>query len=512
MYGQPIVIKQQAPRRQSYKRRRPSRVYKKYKRAYYNVRRYRRYLQEQVGPRGSDKSKAYWGEDWAHATPAQQALRRGVGFRGKGDYNFGLFNFTRGSSMQNTAHLAGIGGYGFDAEGASVPQGNQIIAGSAQTPITVNGTDDLSGDIIISQKEFLQNVNVTTTGAGVGSAFSVVNFPINPGLQLTFPWLSQLAQNFTLYEFIGLIFEYKPTSGEFGGTTSNALGKVIMATQYDPDAPAFVTSVEMENYQYATATKPSLHCLHGVETDPRQRATKMLYVRSGDSPKDQIFTDIGDFQIATEGIVAGAAATFPIGEIWVTYRIKLSRAKLNNSILLSNQLQDQFVGLGTTGAGTTLFDNNAGLSATILARYQPPTSVPASRALPRLTNNLGGFCSSTAETNVTYTFPTNISQGLYRVVLWANAGAAITSIPSATLVVLNCVQVAAPGVVTAAGGTANQAQATSTTSGSLMLEAYVQVTAPGNLQASFAITLSAALTTVATVALSVCQMNSVLAT
>lgn len=225
--------------------------------------------------------------------------------------------------------------------------GNSSVVGNQLTgtgkPITVNSSDDETGDIYISHKEFVGNVKASAqipASGNILSDFTSTNYAINCGLTNSFPWLSQIAQNFTMYELQGLIYEYRPTSGEFGAAGTNALGKIVMATQYDPDAQPFLSSISMENYDYANSAKPSQHMLHGVETAKRQGATNMLYIRTGATERDKIFTDIGNFQISTEGIplsgIPGSTTSAIVGELWVTYRVKLSRAQLTGSYLGNN--------------------------------------------------------------------------------------------------------------------------------------------------------------------------------
>ena len=82
-----------------------------------------------------------------------------------------------------------------------------------------------------------------------------------------------------------------------------------------------VDGVIMENYDYASACKPSEHMVHGVETKNSQLITNNYYVRVGPSSKDKVFTDVGIFSIATEGLpiipASGANVYVPIGELWV---------------------------------------------------------------------------------------------------------------------------------------------------------------------------------------------------
>lgn len=277
-------------------------------------------------------------------------------YYGDGDYRSTLRNIGHWGSRIGGAGLGAIGGFGTGGIGGAVAGANmgwgggqsfskmmgwgdyntpsvtnQIVGGSgasAAIPVRVN-PGDLSGDVFISQREFIGNVTVPTA---TSEAFNVKTYELNPGLVQTFPFLSQIAKNFEMYELQGLGFQYVPTMGE-SSSASNNLGKVIMATNYDPSAPDFRSSVEMQNYDYANSAKPSLGMFHGVETATTKRATDLLYVREKSVPKDLVFTDIGKFQIATEGIAAsGAADTMIIGELWITYRVRLTRSHLTDAL------------------------------------------------------------------------------------------------------------------------------------------------------------------------------------
>lgn len=372
--------------------------------------------------------------------------------------------------------IRGRGAYGGDAGG------NQIMEGSVQTPLTVNASDDLSGDIYFSHREFVGNVQALVPSSGL-SVFNVTSYPINVGLSQTFPWLSQVAENFTLYDLEGCIFEYKPTSGELG-STSNQLGKVIMGTQYDPDSSAFTSAIEMENYDYVTSCKPSEHMLHGVETAPKQRSTQMLYVRIGPTTKDKVFTDIGTFQIATEGIpVAGTTGTYQnIGELWVTYKVKLSRAKII-STLGGNIPSDYFYAhMNTSSTGlfhdtTSVVNSTTGLSGV----YVPTTT---DYAAPKLTNNIGCTIQSTNQATATVRFPPAIIGGTYKIT-WTMGTSTLNAIPLAIASLSNCTLVTTLNYL----GTNSIYYAPEAGAGPPSLKHlqyfYITVTAPGNSIASF---------------------------
>lgn len=508
MFQQPIVIDATAPTR---KRRRYTKKYakkfKSYKRKSTAASRYRRYLQKMAGPRGSDGSKALWGASWKEANPDQRAARAGLGFKGLGDYSnnrFSLFDFG-GAFSGNTASvktgnnkITGLGEYTAESVG-----GNQIMQGyPVSMPMTVNGTTDNTDDIYVSHREFIGNVQAQATIPGGGttgySNFSLQEFDINAAIAKSFPWLSQIAQNFTLYEFQGLIYEYVPTSGEFGTTGTNALGKLIMGTQYDPDASNWLSSVQMENYSYARACKPSEHMMHGVETAPNERAPHMLYLRTGATAKDKILTDIGKFQIATEGIplqgAPGSTVTSNIGELWVSYRCKLSRAQLFGSVLANNVMQDNFIGLaaGTNPFGASV-TNYQVLLGTAANKYDITTAV--SLAKVRNTNTIGGALEAVSQATLKYIFPTNIVSGLYRIRFWHRIGQPTvgntveygTAAIPLFITVENGIQALPSGMLPGnvmLWSRADNDGIAGHVNDSFGVEVYVQVSAPGYLQAS----------------------------
>lgn len=177
----------------------------------------------------------------------------------------------------------------------------------------------------IVEREFIGNI-VSGSLSGSSSVFTVQNFPVNPTNPNTFPWLSRMASLFDQWEPNGLVFEYVSTSSEFNGT-SQALGAVIMATDYDGYDPNYSSKQEMENADYACSTKPSEGLLHGLECDVRERPTPILYT-STTSGAPITSTTLGDFQIATQGC---STAGVTLGELWVSYDITFYKKQLFDS-------------------------------------------------------------------------------------------------------------------------------------------------------------------------------------
>jgi len=331
---------------------------------------------------------------------------------------------------------------------------NQIVKGSTSRPLTFASGKNNSGDVYITHREFVANVTVQPPVGGGSSQFNVTSYPINPGLAASFPFLSQIAASFTLYQMDGLVYEYKPTSGEYGSSSSNQLGKIIMATNYDPDAVPFTNAVQMENYDYANSNKPSAGAMHGVECKKGTSATSMMYTRSGATPKDKIFTDCGLFQIATEGInfAVGTANAAIVGELWVSYKIRLSRANLANTIV--SQPFDLLGGAGQSNAAAGASGSWACLSSSIQSYAQwssgntqrfNVTGIIANQFAPKQNSTLGGTAFgylaipnsvnppasiSALGDNVAYYFPPNIGSGTYMIKFIGQTGLTAVTLQS----------------------------------------------------------------------------------
>jgi len=227
-----------------------------------------------------------------------------------------------------------IGGKPGRALGSLVSRGASAlyrkITGHGDYKVTsntlMNGNDPPSfgksgRGMIVRHREYLTDITGSTT-------FSLYTFPLNPGLPTTFPWLSRVAQNYEEYVIRGMIFEFKSTSANALNSTNTALGTVVMATRYNCLLPSFASKIEMENYEFCTATKPSESAIHPIECAVGESPLSVLYTRGSEiSPStgsDLRMYDMGNFQIATVGMQASAV----IGELWVSYDIELLKPRI----------------------------------------------------------------------------------------------------------------------------------------------------------------------------------------
>lgn len=174
----------------------------------------------------------------------------------------------------------------------------------------------------ITEREFLGEVKAGSL-SGSSTVFTLNEHNINPTDPITFPWLSNIAYLFDQWEPHGIVFEFVSTSSEYNGS-SQALGTVIAATDYDPYDPPYPDKQAMENADYSCSTKPAHGMLHGIECDPRERPTPILYTStSNGAPLTS--TTLGTFGLATQGC---SVANVTLGELWISYDITFYKKQL----------------------------------------------------------------------------------------------------------------------------------------------------------------------------------------
>lgn len=223
-----------------------------------------------------------------------------------------------GSGLQR--FITGLGSYNV--------RKNVFLTG--RLPTVVN--NPAGGGTVIRFQEYLSDVFTSATPG----AFSITNYNLNAANSKTFPFLSQIAVNYEQFEIEGLVFEFRSTSADALNSTNTALGSVMMATQYDVADPVFTSKLEMLNYEYSTSVKPSSSTMHMIECDPHQTTINELYTLQGDTAPantDRRLYFLGRFSIATSGF---QGASVNVGELHLTYQVRLLKPKLYNSLGLDN--------------------------------------------------------------------------------------------------------------------------------------------------------------------------------
>jgi hypothetical protein len=224
--------------------------------------------------------------------------------------------------------LMGMGDYDEDILAKSPePAANSILAGASEGKIgsqyarlmreSASDVPSVHEDGLVTRvahREYIGDV-LSSTGA-----FTPLEFVLNPGMKETFPWLSYVAQNYTQYQFLGLVFEFVSEGSEY--TNSAGLGYVALSTQYDAAAASFVDKRSLLNAQFADAAKPSKSFQQWVECSPEKVVDPRRHIRCAANPSNTSINDydIGKTTLAVGGNVAGGAV---IGELWVSYDVLL---------------------------------------------------------------------------------------------------------------------------------------------------------------------------------------------
>lgn len=311
-------------------------------------------------PRGSAESQALFGASKYSASAQQMANRGQFKFNGAGRYGRSRMGGRRrirrlrssgmrlkggrGGYFDNWFNFGTIGG-SRDTGGASLSTGmgdytvpglstvdNSIVgAGYSSAGIPQFAPHQSSGRF--SKVEFLQSVYAPGIPGGAGAGtFQNTILPLNPGLQQTFPWLALVSPQFEEYEFLQLMFYWRPMVSDFNSGTGQT-GEVIMVTQYNPADPPFSDTLRAKSYDMAMSCKASLSMNHGVECDPTKNSgAPGKYIRSGPLPPD---TDLKQYDLGNLNvIVTGTPAAYNgqlLGELWVAYTVELRKPKLPES-------------------------------------------------------------------------------------------------------------------------------------------------------------------------------------
>jgi hypothetical protein len=215
--------------------------------------------------------------------------------------------------------------------------------------ISRNVSANNPGGIRITHKEFIQDVVSS-------NAFTVSPFPINPGLPLLFPWLSQIADAYEEYRIHAMVFQFKSLASDTninpaGG--SSTLGTVMMGTNYNANRQPFVNKRAMDNYEGTTSRKPNSSFTELLNVKKIQTPLKTLWLRN--TPllpnEDGRLYDIAVFNIATSGMPAANDGQ-TLGELWVAYDIEFFKPKYSGAIG-TQLLWDHYITKGAANINET---------------------------------------------------------------------------------------------------------------------------------------------------------------
>lgn len=196
----------------------------------------------------------------------------------------------------------------------------------------------LDRGVRIAHHEFLGDVSSSV-------AYSSQTYPLNPGMQATFPWLCTVASAFQEYEINGCVFYFKSTSASALNSTNTALGQIVGAFQYNPYLAAPASKIAILGLSGSTDGKPSESNLFPVECKADMVLMRSKLIRTGGVADDLAKYDHGNFFLAAVG--SQAAAT--VGELHVVYDVTLKKPRLSSSAA------GQYARLNSTDSVTLLY-------------------------------------------------------------------------------------------------------------------------------------------------------------
>lgn len=150
-------------------------------------------------------------------------------------------------------------------------------------------------------------------------SYNVAGFDINPTDPIMFPRLSKIARLYQEWKCEYIKFHFESTSSNALTGTNTALGKYVMAVQYNPDAPNFHSIQAALTDTKSKISKPAQSCSYNFDFSAAfvGKDGRMFVEYDGiTSPKTT--WSLGTLNFCTEG--SQAIAT--IGTLWVSYKIK----------------------------------------------------------------------------------------------------------------------------------------------------------------------------------------------
>lgn len=376
--------------------------------------------------RGTEENIGRFGATYASADETQRAARESMGYQGRGLYQ-GRGGFSNAANGYRGRGLyQGRGGF-FSDIGSSIGDlfggghgdlgkagrnighvadmvmpmlmgrglytSNHLVqgAGMSRQPIVFDAAPGDNQGFILTNKEYVGDVFGPASAAFTNTAYS-----LNPGLGSNFPMLAQFAANFDEYEMIQMVFEFHSTVD--ASATNNASGNtgtIIMCTNYKADSQLYQTKEEMIQAHGGVSGRLTEPLIHGVECEPSLNAVGgMKFVRTQVVPNSDVkLYDMGLFQLAIQNIPT-AFQNQQVGELWVHYKVKLSKPKLTTA-LAGAQTAARFVSNGSESSTSWMGTN--------ILSAQTNTFVPQITQISK---------------GIVVTFPSQTS-GVFEVKFWA---------------------------------------------------------------------------------------------
>jgi hypothetical protein len=172
-----------------------------------------------------------------------------------------------------------------------------------------------NGDTFIQHREYIGEVAGSTN-------FAPNQYPMNPGISTTFPWLSGVAQRFDKYRFRKLDFKYETQ------TSTATVGTVMLVPDYNAADPAPANKAVALAYE-DSARGEAWTKFSSTMARENLNALPQYNIRVGPLPAN---LDIKTYDVGNMWLcLSGEAGNAVIGELWVEYEVELIAPSLGSS-------------------------------------------------------------------------------------------------------------------------------------------------------------------------------------
>lgn len=231
-----------------------------------------------------------------------------------------------------------------------IPEGAQINASMHSTGASIR----------VCHREYIGNVNTTTS-------FANTVLQLNPGLQGTFPWLSQIASKFLSYRMHGFAVQFVSTSANAIASTNGSQGIIGLTSNSNAAQAGFANRQQFLNSFGSISSAPSENSMMGLECARHLQAnsTDTMYIRTGalgSNDSLQLY-DMATLQFCSDG----AQSSYQAGELYLLYDVELLNPTTQAQSMSSGCLSSRYnltspSDTNKLGTARTLVYDNIGLT------------------------------------------------------------------------------------------------------------------------------------------------------
>lgn len=206
----------------------------------------------------------------------------------------------------------------------SMPLSSNSLAGvqtpeAAQAPLMHKD----KGVTRVTHREYVGDVPMTV-------GFRCTSYDLTPFSAVTFPWLSQMADQYSQFKILGMIVEFRSLAANAVAGANAGMGSVSLSCCYDVWAAPPASKTESNNALYAVSCKPSESMQFAIECEPDVTVSQPLFINptrygtpgglplaTSPDPRAYKFARLDLVTVGSSADYAGA------GELWITYDIMM---------------------------------------------------------------------------------------------------------------------------------------------------------------------------------------------